>query len=91
MDSSSEMGPSDLDSNIDSDSNSDSNSDSDSGADLEPPLSPDLLPSESSSGTSTPQLKYSIGARIQAVTFLELDMPHFEITAKTGISKSQIY
>jgi hypothetical protein len=35
--------------------------------------------------------KHSIGARIQAISFLELNMPHFEIIAKTGISKAQIY
>jgi len=63
-------------------------SDSDSGADLEPPPSPDLLPLEPSSETSTPRLKHSIGARIQAVYFLELNIPHFEITAKTEISKA---
>jgi hypothetical protein len=69
-----------------SDLESDSESDSDLGADLEEP--PDLLPSEPSSGTSTPQPKHSIGARIQAISFLELNIPHFEITAKTGISKA---
>jgi transposase len=74
-----------------SDTESDFESSSDLGADLEPPPSPNLLPLELSSGTSTPHLKHSIGARIQAVSFLELNIPHFEITAKTGISKSQIY
>jgi hypothetical protein len=82
------MDPSDLG----SDFGSDYESDSDSGADIEPP-SLDLLPSEPLSepfsGTSTP--KHSIGARIQAISFLELNIPHFEITAKTGISKAQIY
>jgi len=77
---------SDLESDIRSDSESDYESDSDLGADLEPP---NLLSSEPSSGISTP--RHSIGARIQAVTFLELKIPHFEITAKTGISKAQIY
>jgi hypothetical protein len=52
--------------------------------------------SKSSSGTSTPtprpkRPKHSIGARIQAVTFLELNIPHLEITARTGISKAQLY
>jgi hypothetical protein len=74
-----------------SDFESNSESDSDLGADLEPPPSLDLLPSEPSSRTSTPQLKHSIGARIQAITFLELNIPHFEITSRTGISKAQIY
>jgi len=36
-------------------------------------------------------LKHSIGARIQAITYLELSLPHFQITAKTGVSKAQIY
>ena len=76
-------------SNLGSDSGSNSKSDSDLGADIEPP--PDLLPSEPSSGTSTPQPKHSIGARIQAISFLELNIPYFEITAKTGVSKAYIY
>jgi hypothetical protein len=75
---------SDLKSDIRSDSESDYESDSDFGANLEPPS--DILPLEPSSRTSTPQ--HSIGARIQAVTFLELNIPHFKITAKTGISKA---
>src|SRR5277367_2094772 len=70
---------------------SDFKSNSDAGGDLEPPPSPNLLPSEPSSTTSTPHLKHSIGVRIQAISFLELNILHFEITAKTGISKSQIY
>ena len=48
-------------------------------------------PSEPSSGTSTPRPKYSIGARIQAVTFLELGISHLEITRKTSVSKAQLY
>src|SRR5271156_3981892 len=85
------MDPSDLESESDpeNDPEGDSESDSDSGADLEPP--PDLLPSEPSSRTSTPQPKHIIGARIQAISFLELNIPNFEITTKTGISKAQIY
>ena len=35
--------------------------------------------------------KHSIGARIQAVTFLNLGIPHAEITKNTGISKAQLY
>src|SRR5580700_9663072 len=73
--------------NPESDLESDSESDSDLGANLEPP--PNLLPLEPSSGTST--LKHSIRAQIQAISFLELNILHFEITAKTGISKAQIY
>lgn len=76
---------------VESSSESDSRSDSDLGADLEPPPSPGLPPSEPSSETFASRLKHSIGARIQAISFLELNIPHFEITAKTGISKAQIY
>src|ERR1700730_17075282 len=47
--------------------------------------------SRTSSGTSTPRPKHSIGAWIQAVTFLELGIPHLEITRKTGVSKAQLY
>jgi hypothetical protein len=80
------------------DSNSDSNLDSeidlysDSASEIEydsEPPSPIL--SEPSSKTSLPHPKHSIGARIQAVTFLELNIPYLEITAKTGISKAQLY
>jgi hypothetical protein len=79
---------SDLDS--DSDSYLDIDVYSDLASEIEykskPPLSPILL--EPSFETSIPCLKHSIRARIQAVTFLELNIPHLEITAKTGISKS---
>ena len=71
-----------------SDFETESESDSDSGADIEPP-SLDLTPSEPSSGTSTP--KHSIGARIQAIILLELNIHHLQITSRTGISKAQIY
>ena len=46
---------------------------------------------EQSSHTSISRPKHSIGARIQAVTFLDLGIPHLEITKRTGISKVQIY
>jgi hypothetical protein len=74
-----------------SDFESKSESNSDLEADLELPSSPDPIPSEPSSRTSIPQPKYSIGARIQAITFLELNIPYFEIISRTGISKAQIY
>ena len=35
--------------------------------------------------------RHSIGARIQANTLLEIGIPHWDIKAKTGISKSQVY
>jgi hypothetical protein len=75
--------------NSNHDSDSDSSHDSSIGADLEAPPSPKLLEALEPSKTSI--LKHSIGARIQAITFLELGLPHFQITAKTGISKAQIY
>src|SRR5450432_291707 len=79
------------------DSNSSSDSDSSLGADILPPPSPSPSPSlaptlePSSSRASIPNLKHTIGARIQALTYLELGIPHFQIIAKTGISKAQIY
>ena len=54
------------------------------GADIEPPS--DSIVPEPSSGISIP--KYSIGAWIQAVTFLELNISYFEIISRTGISKA---
>src|SRR5450432_1173896 len=88
---------SDSNSYIEPYSSSSSNSDSSLGADLLPLpsldlllLSPDLSLSEPST-TSISNSKHSIGARIQAITYLELSLPHFQITAKTGVSKSQIY
>jgi len=44
-----------------------------------------------SSDTSIPCSKHSIRTQIQAVTFLDMNIPHLEITAKTGISKAQLY
>jgi hypothetical protein len=41
------------------------------------------------SRTSIP--RHSIRARIQAITLLELGIPHWDIKAKTGVSKSQLY
>jgi hypothetical protein len=70
-----------------SDLESKSKSNSNSGADFEPPFSPDLIPSEPSSKTSIPQPKYSIGAQIQAITFLELNILYFEIISRIGIQK----
>jgi len=54
-------------------------------------LSEDEEPVEQSSHISISRPKYSIGARIQAVIFLDLGIPHLEITKRTGISKAQIY
>jgi hypothetical protein len=74
---------------MDSDSLSEFDSDSlcYSEEDSENDLEDILLPPN----TSTPRPRHSIGARIQAVTFLDLKIPQPEITTRTGISKSQIY
>jgi transposase len=61
------------------------NSDFNTESTLEPLVEPLIEPSVSKAP------KHSIGARIQALSFLELNMPQFEITARTGISKSWIY
>jgi hypothetical protein len=98
----SQLQPSDLEYNSNSDSSlelyssSDSDSDSSLGADILPPpspsLSPDILPTSepSNSRASTPNPKQTIRARIQALTYLELSLPHFQITAKIGVSKAQV-
>ena len=72
---------------------SDSEWDSDSDYDIQNlfELSENEEPLELSSISSTSCVKHSIGACIQAVTFLELGIPHLEITKRTGISKAQIY
>jgi hypothetical protein len=60
-----------------------------------PPSEPKPSPSEPSpseplpSRTSIP--RHSIGARIQAINLLELGIPHWDIKAKTGVSKSRLY
>ena len=73
----------------------DSNSDQDSNLDYDIhnlfELSKDEKSVELPSYTSVSCLKHSIRARIQAVTFLHLEIPHLEITKRTGISKAQIY
>ena len=74
---------------MDSDSDWDSDSDYDIHNLFE--LSKDEESVELSSHTSVSRPKHSIGARIQAVTFLHLEIPHLEITRRTGISKAQIY
>jgi hypothetical protein len=68
-------------SEFDSDSQYSSDEDSESG------VEENILPLN----TSTPRPRYSIGVRIQAVTFLDLKILQPEITTRTGISKSQIY
>src|SRR5450432_1046824 len=59
---------------------------SESSSENEEPLeSSEQVPFESS------RQRHSIGARIQAITLLEIGIPHWDIKAKTGISKSQVY
>jgi hypothetical protein len=76
-------------SDYDSDYESDYYSDSDSNSDVEEELASESISEVPKAITS--RLKYTVGARIQALSFLELNMPIFDITAKTGISKAQIY
>jgi hypothetical protein len=78
---------------MDSDSDSDLDSEDSSFLDISSSGPPSPILSEVSSEPSLlhPRPKHSIGARIQAVTFFELDIPHHEITARTGISKAQLY
>jgi hypothetical protein len=68
-------------------------SDSDSESDLSSDYSKSLLSKDEelpeSSKTSVP--RYSIGAQIQAITLLELGILHWDIKAKTGVSKSALY
>jgi hypothetical protein len=95
-----------MDSNSDSDSDSEYNLEYNESLDLSEneessqPEPSELEPSEPEpsepepseslpSKTSIP--RHSIGARIQAITFLELGIPHWDIKAKTGVSKSQLY
>jgi hypothetical protein len=54
-------------------------------------LSKDKESIELSSYISISHLEHSIRARIQAITFLNLGIPHSEITKKTSISKAQLY
>jgi len=83
---------SELEYNSSDNSYSDYDSSSSLGADISsPPPSPNLsLNSEPSISGGTGS-RHSIGARIQALTYLELGLPIFQIEAKTGIKKTQIY
>jgi hypothetical protein len=76
---------------MDSYSDLDSDSDNSSFLDISSSASPSPIPSELSSKASITRTRHSVGARIQAITLLELNIPHLEITAQTGISKAQIY
>jgi hypothetical protein len=97
MDQITQLQASDLEYNSSDDSYSDFDSNSSLGADLSPLPSPSLdlnsspdlsLLEPSDSTTSLPNSKHTIGARIQAITYLELGLPHFQIIAKIGVSKA---
>src|SRR5450432_3134807 len=100
MDQLDQLEASELDSNLESNSRDDSSSNIESNASFAADIiplqsrspSPSLSPSlEPSSITSQTGIRHSIGARIQALTYLELGTPIFQIEAKTSIKKSQIY
>ena len=96
MDQLDQLEASELEYNSRDDSFSDIESDSSLGADISsPPPSPNpSLNSSSNLSLSEPSIssgtspKHSIGARIQALTYLELGLPIFQIEAKTGIKKT---
>jgi hypothetical protein len=70
---------------------SESDSSDSSFLDISSSASASPIPSEESSKASVTHTRHSIGTRIQAVTLLDRNVPHFEITAQTNISKAQIY
>jgi hypothetical protein len=70
------------------DSNDDSESDSDSGADIRPPSDSET---ESKKPKDPKGQGNSIGARIQALTLFDFQVPHEKITAQTGVSRSGLY
>jgi len=70
---------------------SESDSSDSSFLDISSSASASPIPSEESSKASVTRTRHSIGARIQAVTLLDRNVPHHEITTQTKISKAQIY
>jgi hypothetical protein len=100
MDQLDQLEASELEYGSSNNSYSDIESDSSLGANISPPQSRSPSPSPSLSSNlslsepsiaSRTSLRHSIGARIQALTYLELELPIFQIEAKTGIGKAQIY
>ena len=75
---------------MDSYSYSDSDSDNSNFLDISSSASPSPI-SELSSKASVTHTRHSIRARIQAVTLLNRNVPYYEITIQTNISKAQIY
>jgi len=99
MDQLDQLEASESEHSFDDNSFSDTRSNSSLGADIIPPQSRSPSPSPSPnpgllselSTTSKTGVRHSIGARIQALTYLELETPIFQIEAKTGVGKAQIY
>jgi hypothetical protein len=97
MDQLDQLEASELEYGSSNNSYSDIESDSSLGANISPPQSRSPSPSPSLSSNlslsepsiaSRTSLRHSIGARIQALTYLELELPIFQIEAKTGIGKA---
>jgi hypothetical protein len=96
MDQLEQLEASGLEYNSSNNSYSDYDSSSSLGANISPPQSRSPSPNPSldlslSEPLTTSNTKHTIGARIQALTYLELGLPIFQITNKTGISKTRIY
>src|SRR5450432_2097678 len=83
---------SELEYNSSDNSYSDYDSSSSLGADISsPPPSPNLSLNSEPSISFGSFSRHSIVSCIQALTYLELGLPIFQIEAKTGIKKTQIY
>src|SRR5450432_3174202 len=96
MDQLEQLEASGLEYNSSNNSYSDYDSSSSLGANISPPQSRSPSPNPSldlslSEPLTTSNTKHTIGARIQALTYLELGLPIFQIINKTGISKTRIY
>jgi hypothetical protein len=70
---------------------SESNSSDSSFLDVSSSASASPVPSVESSKASVTCTTHSVGARIQAITLIDKNIPHHKITAQTNISKAQIY
>ena len=70
---------------------SESNSSDSSFLDISSSASASPVPSAESSKASVTRTRHSIRARILAITLLDRNVLHHEITTQTNISKAQIY
>jgi hypothetical protein len=70
---------------------SESSSSDSSFLDISSSASASPVPSVESSKASVIRTRHSIGAHILAITLLDRNVPHHEITAQTNVSKAQIY